>query len=233
MVPPGTTDSLSSLTSGIGSLGSKALSAVPGLGQFGGVLSTLMGSLSKMFSGSGGGAGGGAGGGFLTQLAGLGGSAGHLAQDAGSAVAGAGGGGGGLFGWLGSLFSAFHGGGVVGRPSSMSRYVNPAIFHGAARFHDGLGDDEFPAILQRGERVLTANQDQRATAMMSRMADMIANSNASTPAGTQRPDSGRQNGGRNVTMIVNTPNASSFRSSQPQIMAQQHAALQRMGNRHN
>ena len=106
------------------------------------------------------------------------------------------------------------------------------MFAGARRFHDGLGDDEFPAVLQRGERVLTAQQDQRSTALMSRMADMLANT--STPAGTQHADSGRQNqGGHRLTMIVNTPNASSFRYSQPQIMAQTHASLQRMGAKHN
>ena len=182
-------------------------------------------------SNSGGDAGGLLGG--LTSLAGKIPGAAPYAQGAGlleKLLGGLFGGGG---GGLGSLFSALHTGGLVGRPTAMARYVNPTIFNGAARFHDGLGDDEFPAILQRGERVLTANQDQRATAMMSRMADMIANSNASTPAGTQRPDSGRQQNGRSVIMNISTPNAGSFRHSQSQIMASQHAALQRMGNKHN
>jgi hypothetical protein len=140
------------------------------------------------------------------------------------------GGGAGLGGLFTGLFSLFHEGGLVGYSNTAMRSVSPAIFAGAPRFHDGLGDDEFPAILQRGERVLTANQDQRASALMGRMADMVANS--STPAGTQHPDSGRQSGAR-MTMIVNTKDASSFRYSQSQIMGQTHASLQRMGAKHN
>jgi len=138
----------------------------------------------------------------------------------------------GLFTGGGGSAGLMHTGGVVGSGFSMSRNVNPAIFLGARRFHDGLGDDEFPAILQKGERVLTQNQDQRASAAMSRMADMVANSNRSSPTGTQPIPSERQAGPR-MTMIVNTPNASSFRSSQSQIMATQHAALARMGAKHN
>jgi hypothetical protein len=133
------------------------------------------------------------------------------------------------FSGFGDLFAGlFHTGGLVGGNDNRAmRSINAAAFASARRYHDGLGDDEFPAILQRGERVLTANQDQRATALMGRMADMMANT--STPAGTQHADSD----GNSMTMIVNTPNASSFRSSQSQIMATQHAAMQRMGAKHN
>jgi hypothetical protein len=173
--------------------------------------------------------------GMLKNLFGSLGGAGGAASGAASAVGGAASGAaGGLGSIFSSLFSFLHTGGTVGSTPTMglSRRLSPAVFAGAQRFHDGLGDDEFPAVLQRGERVLTANQDQRSTALMSRMADALANT--STPAGTQHADSGRQNqGGHRMTMIVNTPNASSFRSSQPQIMATQHAALQRMGAKHN
>jgi hypothetical protein len=62
------------------------------------------------------------------------------------------GGGGGLFSFLGSFF---HGGGVVGQDApSFTRPVDPRIFVGAPRFHDGLASDEFPAILQKGETVI-------------------------------------------------------------------------------
>ena len=62
------------------------------------------------------------------------------------------GGGSGLFSFLGSFF---HGGGVVGHDApSFSRPVDPRIFVGAPRFHDGLASDEFPAILQKGETVI-------------------------------------------------------------------------------
>jgi hypothetical protein len=51
-----------------------------------------------------------------------------------------------------------HGGGVVGMESTFTRYVHPAYFENAPRFHGGLMPDEMPAILQRGESVLTAGQ---------------------------------------------------------------------------
>lgn len=46
----------------------------------------------------------------------------------------------------------FHDGGVVGGPAP-SRRVPASLFSSAPRFHDGLAPDEFPAILQSGERV--------------------------------------------------------------------------------
>lgn len=59
----------------------------------------------------------------------------------------------------------FHGGGVVGSPSSgMTRAVDPSWFVAAPRYHDGavvgLGADEQAAILKKGEEVLT-RQDPR------------------------------------------------------------------------
>lgn len=77
------------------------------------------------------------------------------------ASSGAGGGGGGLGGAItGALGSIFHTGGVVGGPGE-GRTVSPSIFAGAMRYHTGgvagLQPNEVPAILQRGEEVLTAN----------------------------------------------------------------------------
>ena len=48
----------------------------------------------------------------------------------------------------------FHKGGVVGYSAAPVRAVPRAVFAGAPRLHDGLAYDEFPAILQRGERVI-------------------------------------------------------------------------------
>lgn len=50
---------------------------------------------------------------------------------------------------------ALHSGGVVGvtRPTEFRR-VDPTIFRNAPRLHDGLKSDEYPAILQTGERVM-------------------------------------------------------------------------------
>lgn len=70
-----------------------------------------------------------------------------------------GGGGKGGGGLLGSIFAGvFHSGGDVGG-TSVTRQVSPLVFAGAERMHDGaiagLRADEVPAILQKGERVLS------------------------------------------------------------------------------
>lgn len=51
--------------------------------------------------------------------------------------------------------TGYHAGGIVGVDGT-PRYVHPAYFEGAPRYH--LGIDEVPAILQRGERVLSRAQ---------------------------------------------------------------------------
>lgn len=60
------------------------------------------------------------------------------------------------------FFSYFHGGGVIGSdaPAFMAPVAND-IFSTARRYHSGLMPDEFPAILQRGEGVFTAEQMAR------------------------------------------------------------------------
>jgi tape measure domain-containing protein len=69
-----------------------------------------------------------------------------------------------LLGGISSLFggapaSIYHAGGIVGAGSS-SRSVNASSFLNAPSFHDGLKSNEFRAILEGGEQVLT-KQDQR------------------------------------------------------------------------
>src|SRR5512134_681059 len=60
------------------------------------------------------------------------------------------------------LASWFHEGGVVGQGAPPTRMVDPALFLGAPRYHvggyPGLKADEMPAILQRGERVLSRRE---------------------------------------------------------------------------
>jgi hypothetical protein len=64
-----------------------------------------------------------------------------------------------------SAFPMFHAGGVVGDHASHDTKWAPVdVFGDAPRFHSGLGGDEFPAILQRGERVLTERHQQQAIA---------------------------------------------------------------------
>lgn len=57
-----------------------------------------------------------------------------------------------------------HSGGVVGQNSSGSTKVHDAIFASAMRYHNGgiagLKPNEVPTILERGERVLTAEQQR-------------------------------------------------------------------------
>ncbi len=55
----------------------------------------------------------------------------------------------------------FHSGGVVGSTASRTRAVSPAWFANAPRYHSGgvvgLAADEYPAILQKNEEVLSAS----------------------------------------------------------------------------
>lgn len=63
--------------------------------------------------------------------------------------------GGGLLG----LFGAQHGGGTIGvDPPTFTRAVPLSTFMHAPRFHTGLKGNEFPAILEHGESVLTEGQ---------------------------------------------------------------------------
>lgn len=60
---------------------------------------------------------------------------------------------------LSGIFAGlFHKGGVVGETAAPIRAVDPRIFAGAPRLHTGLREDEYPAILQRGEQVIPRGQ---------------------------------------------------------------------------
>lgn len=51
-----------------------------------------------------------------------------------------------------------HRGGLVGATTGIRRVVSPGTFNNAPRLHKGLNPDEFPAILQSGERVIPRGQ---------------------------------------------------------------------------
>lgn len=85
---------------------------------------------------------------------------GGILQQLLSSIGGTGAGGGGIGIIGGILGSLFHEGGRVGSSTS-TRRVSPLAYLTAPRFHDGFANDEYPAILQRGERVLTAQQNSR------------------------------------------------------------------------
>ncbi len=69
-------------------------------------------------------------------------------------------------------FRLFHAGGIVGAPGGARRAVPPAIFAQARRWHTGgvvgIGPREMPAILEKGEEVLTA-RDPRHRDNLARM----------------------------------------------------------------
>ena len=97
---------------------------------------------------------------FLMQIAQM-----ILKQALFNALQGAFGGTGGSTGFGGVISSAigslFHTGGVVGEAGGASRAVSPAWFMNAQRYHSGglpgLSSSEVPAILQKGEEVLTGD----------------------------------------------------------------------------
>lgn len=99
-------------------------------------------------------------------------------------------------GRLGSVFAGvFHDGGVVGHSAPM-RLAPAAAFAGAHRYHGGgvagLRPDEVPAILQRGERVLS----RRETSTLD-----------------------RERGGSGVNVTIVARDAESFRQSRTQVAA--------------
>ena len=97
--------------------------------------------------------------------------AGQLATQAifGTGSVGGTGGGGGLIAWIASLFSSQamsqttalalvkHAGGAVDG-SGPTRSIPAWMIATAPRLHNGLAPDEYPAILQRGERVLSKRE---------------------------------------------------------------------------
>ena len=140
-----------------------------------------------------------------------------------SALSSAGGGGG---GGLGSLFSGLlgavaHSGWEVGdgAPSDGFRAISASAFSGARRYHTGLGNDEFPAILQRGERVLTANDNARTVGALSKLS----------------AQGGTNGGGGGHTYVVNNniypKDADSFKKSSGQLLSDASVRIQRMGMR--
>jgi hypothetical protein len=63
-----------------------------------------------------------------------------------------------------SLPGLYHAGGIVGDNDNV-RLMPAAMFANAPRYHGGLGGNEFAAILQKGERVLTERQQQQVQAV--------------------------------------------------------------------
>ena len=103
----------------------------------------------------------------------------------------------GALGGVGGIFApVLHAGGMVGGATS-GRMIPALAFVGAPRMHSGgwagLRPDEVPAILQRGERVLSRRE--------------LA-AQGGVPAG---------GGGQTVAVTINARDAQSFRQSRVQV----------------
>lgn len=122
------------------------------------------------------------------------------------------GGGGDLLGGLGQVFAGiFHEGGIVGRSTAPVRGVDAALFLTAPRYHAGgfagIAPDEMPAILRRGEAVLTREQ-------MATLGAGLRGSEDRRPPVT-------------VVMNISTPDVGGFRYAQGQIAADAARAIDR------
>lgn len=101
-----------------------------------------------------------------------------------------------------SVLPIGHSGWHVGmEPPPALRMVSPAAFASAPRFHSGLGGDEFAAVLQRGERVLTAPQQRQAVAAARGDAPVTVNINL--PPGAN-PDTFRRSRGQIARQMSDT-----------------------------
>jgi hypothetical protein len=103
----------------------------------------------------------------------------------------------GALGGVGGIFApVLHSGGIVGNTSS-SRMIPALAFAGAPRMHSGgwagLRPDEVPAILQKGERVLSRRE-------------------LAAQVGSQQGS-----GGQNIAVTINARDAQSFRQSRVQV----------------
>ncbi len=110
------------------------------------------------------------------------------------------------------LSGVFHTGGVVGSPGA-SRYIHPAYFDNAPRFHaGGIVGDEVPIIAQKGERVLTQQQNAAYEASQRPITIQMPDGAGSgpqvqvnvhnAPQGTQVSQSQGSNGGINIDVLV-------------------------------
>ncbi|MGE4043593.1 MAG: phage tail length tape measure family protein [Acetobacteraceae bacterium] len=178
---------------------------------FGGSRTTI----GDVFSALGGGGSGTSGAGMFGLLGQFGGlfgpSASTLANLTGATASGLGTAA--LTASTGILVGGVHSGGLVGvDPWTFTRTMPANDFAGAPRHHSGLGADEFAAILQRGERVLTANQNNRLAATLTGL----------TTQGERTPSQAPT-----IVFNITTPDADSFLRSRTQIMGQAAAALGR------
>lgn len=160
---------------------------------------------------------------------GLGGLGGTLSGLLNSLLGGGGGGGAGSLISSGlKLAGVFHSGGEPGNPIDGHRLVSAHMFRNAPRHHTGLGTSEYAAILKRGERVLTANDNSRTKSMLTSMAAQLEQQRAAAVSGGQ---GGPRAVTQNISMNVKAADANSFNRSRGQIAAQMSGELARQARR--
>jgi tape measure domain-containing protein len=130
-----------------------------------------------------------------------------LVQGLRNALLGGFGGGGGGDPWAGMRVPMYHAGGTVGSGRAPGyKTVSGLNFAGAPRFKDGLGNDEFAAILHEGERVLTRDQTRSAMNVLGAAASGGAGGstevNIYNNSGAQVQESRRSSGNREIVDIV-------------------------------
>jgi TP901 family phage tail tape measure protein/lambda family phage tail tape measure protein len=217
----GFTSAISSLLSGITSTISGLLS-----GLASGV-SSLVSGIGGIFGGSG------------SVMGGLSGSA--SAANVSSAAADTGGSSSSALSGIGSFIASFfHDGGTVGAPSRTASFSS-GVWADAVRYHTGglagdtpLKSNEVPAILLRGEQVLTQDQQGK---MASLLAQSAAN-DVGSPTGRAGGQSAANNNSttHNYNSTINlggAPDGSQdlFARSASQAARMQMTELQRMGSR--
>ncbi|QXN72638.1 tape measure protein [Rhodobacter phage RcZahn] len=109
-----------------------------------------------------------------------------------------------------------HGGGIAGRDGLGKAIDYASAYISAPRYHDGLQSNEFRAVLERGERVLTERDNKRVERVLERVGS---------------GDMGGSRAAPNVNMYVTTPDAGSFKQAQSSIMARTHAGMSRAAAR--
>lgn len=188
----------------------QAQGVVPALGGFGQQLTGLMGPLTQAPAATG------QFGSAITQLIG------QMGQ-------GVGGGFGGIFGMFGGLF---HKGGDVGSgvPASGLRLMPANTWAGAVKHHNGLKSSEYPAILKRGEKVLTANDNMRNMSVIEGLTARLDQQNRQQQR-NDRSRFGNQNFNQNITVYAD--DANSFRKSEGQLMADSSVQMRRLGSRNS
>lgn len=108
-------------------------------------------------------------------------------------------------------YSVHHAGGYVGSTPTPRRWLPSNIFFSAPRLHDGIGPDEYPAILQRGERVIPSGGGGRGSTVNVYVTN---NSNAQVTTQSSEEDS---SGGVRLDIVIDQLVSSKMRDGGSQI----------------